>query len=101
MSQCNSIPINHIGMKITEASESKLPKRFWYDSQDGPKAFSTLRLSEEFRIFLGFFYSASVGLGIEDELDVGTVIGSAQTHYAQTWHQSSLSSVARYQPLQP
>ena len=42
-----------------------------------------------------------VGLGIEDELDVGTVIGSAQTHYAQTWHQNSLSSVARYQPLQP
>ena len=37
----------------------------------------------------------------EDELDVGTVIGSAQTHYARTWHQNSLSSVARYQPLQP
>ena len=33
--------------------------------------------------------------------DVGTVIGSAQIHYAQTWHQNSLSSVARYQPLQP
>ena len=43
----------------------------------------------------------SVGLGIEDELDVGTVIGNAKTHYAQTWHQNSLSSVARYQPLQP
>ncbi len=43
----------------------------------------------------------SVGLGIEDELDVGTVIGSAKTQYAQTWHQNSLSSVARYQPLQP
>ncbi len=43
----------------------------------------------------------SVGLGIEDELDVSTVIGSTKTHYAQTWHQNSLSSVARYQPLQP
>ncbi len=43
----------------------------------------------------------SVGLNIEDELDVGTVIGNAKTHYAQTWHQNSLSSVARYQPLQP
>ncbi len=43
----------------------------------------------------------SVGLGIENELDVGTVIGSAKTQYAQTWHQNSLSSVARYQPLQP
>ena len=32
---------------------------------------------------------------------MGTVIGNAKTHYAQTWHQSSLSSVARYQPLQP
>ena len=42
----------------------------------------------------------SVGLDIEDESDVGTVIGSARTHYAQTWHQNSLSSV-RYQPLQP
>ena len=42
----------------------------------------------------------SVGLGIEDELDVGTVIGSAKIQYAQTWHQNSLSSVARYQPLQ-
>ena len=30
-----------------------------------------------------------------------SVIGSAKTHYAQTWHQNSLSSVARYQPLQP
>ena len=43
----------------------------------------------------------SVGLGIEDELDVGTVIGSAKIQYAQTWHQNSLSSVASYQPLQP
>ena len=43
----------------------------------------------------------SVGLGIEDDLDVGTVIGSAKTQHAQTWHQHSLSSVARYQPLQP
>ncbi len=42
----------------------------------------------------------SVGLGIEDELDVGTVIGSAKIQYAQTWHQNSLSSIARYQPLQ-
>jgi len=25
----------------------------------------------------------------------------AKTHYAQTWHQSSVSSVARYQPLHP
>ena len=32
---------------------------------------------------------------------VRTVIGNAKNHYAQTWHQSSLSSVARYQPLQP
>jgi len=31
---------------------------------------------------------------------VGTVIGSAKNHYAQTWHQNTLSSVARYQPLQ-
>ncbi len=43
----------------------------------------------------------SVGLSIEDDLDVSTVIGNAKNHYAQTWHQSSLSSVARYQPLQP
>ena len=43
----------------------------------------------------------SVGLGIENELDVGTIIGNAKTHYAQTWHQNSLTSVARYQPLQP
>ena len=43
----------------------------------------------------------SVGLSIEDDLDVSTVIGTAKNHYAQTWHQSSLSSVARYQPLQP
>ncbi len=43
----------------------------------------------------------SEGLGIEDELDVGTVIGSAKIQYAQTWHQNSLSSVARYQLLQP
>ena len=43
----------------------------------------------------------SVGLGIEDELDVGTVIGSAKIQYAQTWHQNSLSSVARYQTLHP
>ncbi len=43
----------------------------------------------------------SEGLGIEDELDMGTVIGSAKIQYAQTWHQNSLSSVARYQPLQP
>ena len=43
----------------------------------------------------------SVGLGIEDELDVGIVIGNAKTRYAQTWHQNSLSSVTRYQPLQP
>jgi len=45
-----------------------------------------------------------VGLSIEDDLDVSTVIGNAKNHYiiyAQTWHQSSLSSVARYQPLQP
>ncbi len=33
----------------------------------------------------------SVGLDIEDELDVGTVIGSPKTQYAQTWHQNSLS----------
>ncbi len=33
--------------------------------------------------------------------DVSTVIGNAKNHYAQTWHQSRLSSVARYQPLQP
>ena len=37
----------------------------------------------------------SVGLGIEDELDVGTVTGSGKIQYAQ------ISSVARYQPLQP
>ncbi len=43
----------------------------------------------------------SEGLGIEDELDMGTVIGSAKIQYAQRWHQNSLSSVARYQPLQP
>ncbi len=43
----------------------------------------------------------SEGLGIEDETDMGTVIGSAKIQYAQTWHQNSLSSVARYQPLQP
>ena len=43
----------------------------------------------------------SVVLSIEDDLDVSTVIGNAKSHYAQTWHQSSLSSVARYQPLQP
>ncbi len=43
----------------------------------------------------------SVGLSIEGDLVVGTVIGSAKTRYAQTWHQNSLSSVARYQPLQP
>ncbi len=43
----------------------------------------------------------SVDLGIEDESDMGTVIGSAKIQYAQTWHQNSLSSVARYQPLQP
>ncbi len=42
----------------------------------------------------------SEGLGIENELIVGTV-GSAKIQYAQTWHQNSLSSVARYQPLQP
>ncbi len=42
----------------------------------------------------------SVVLSIEDDLDVST-IGNAKSHYAQTWHQSSLSSVARYQPLQP
>ncbi len=43
----------------------------------------------------------SEGLGIEDEVDMGPVIGSAKIQYAQTWHQNSLSSVARYQPLQP
>jgi len=43
----------------------------------------------------------SVGLSIEDDLDVSTVIGNAKKHYAQTWHRGSLSSVARYQPLQP
>ena len=43
----------------------------------------------------------SVGLSIEDDLDVSTVIGNAKNHCAQTWHQSSLSSVVRYQPLQP
>ncbi len=42
-----------------------------------------------------------VVLSIEDDLDVGTVIGNINTHYAQTWHQIDLSSVARYQPLQP
>jgi len=31
----------------------------------------------------------SVGLSIEDDLDVSTVIGNAKNHYAQTWHQSS------------
>ena len=40
----------------------------------------------------------SVGLSIEDDLDVITVIGNGKNHYAQAWH---LSSVARYQPLQP
>jgi len=29
----------------------------------------------------------SVGLSIEDDLDVSTVIGNAKNHYAQTWHQ--------------
>ena len=43
----------------------------------------------------------SVGLSFEDGLDVGTVIGSAKNSYTQTWHQNSLSSVARYQSLQP
>jgi len=43
----------------------------------------------------------SVDLSVEDDLDVSTVIGNAKNHYAQTWHQSNLSSVARYQPLQP
>ncbi len=43
----------------------------------------------------------SVGLSIENDLDVSTVIGNTKNHYAQTWHQSSLSSVVRYQPLQP
>ena len=37
----------------------------------------------------------------EDDLHLGTVVGNAKQHYAQTWHQSSLSSVVRYQPLQP
>ena len=40
-------------------------------------------------------------LGLSIENDVSTVIGNAKNHRAQTWHQSSLSSVARYQPLQP
>ncbi len=31
----------------------------------------------------------------------GLGIGSAKIQYAQTWHQNCLSSVARYQPLQP
>ena len=43
----------------------------------------------------------SVGLSIEDDLDMSTVVGSAKKHYAQTWHQKSHTSVARYQPLQP
>ena len=37
----------------------------------------------------------SVGLSIEDDLDVSTVIGNAKNQYAQTWNQHSLSSVAR------
>ncbi len=32
------------------------------------------------------FQGQSEGLGIEDELDMGTVIGSAKIQYAQTWH---------------
>ncbi len=40
-------------------------------------------------------------LSIEDDLVVRAVVGNAKTHYAQTWHQIDLSSVARYQPLQP
>ena len=42
-----------------------------------------------------------VGWSIEDDLDVSTFIGNAKNHYTQTWHQSSLYSVVRYQPLQP
>jgi len=40
-------------------------------------------------------------LSIEDDLDMSIVIGNAKIHYAQTWHQISLSSVVRCQPLQP
>ena len=40
-------------------------------------------------------------MSIEDKLDVGTVIDSAKNHYTSTRHQNSLSSVARYQSLQP
>ncbi len=34
-------------------------------------------------------------------LAVSDIIDNAKHRYAQTWHQLSLSSVARYQPLQP
>ncbi len=45
--------------------------------------------------------SQSVGFSIEDDIDVRTGIGNAKNHYAQTWHQNYLSSVVRYQLLQP
>ena len=32
---------------------------------------------------------------------MSTAIGNAKNHYAQAWHQNSLSNVVRYQPLQP
>ena len=51
--------------------------------------------------FTGWLQGQSVGLSIEHDLDVSTVTGIAKTQHAQTWHQSSLSSVARNQPLQP
>ena len=30
--------------------------------------------------------------GVMDDLDVGTVIGNAKNHYAQTWHQNNLTA---------
>ncbi len=48
--------------------------------------------SHKFYIWL---QGQSVGLSIEDDLDVSTVIGDAKNRCAQTWHQSSLSSVVR------
>ncbi len=49
--------------------------------------FSTGRLRASFRVndAAVSLDKAAVSLGIEDELDVGTVIGS-ETHCAQTWH---------------
>ena len=83
--------------------ESSSLQKLWQKQDCGPEKATTGRqvITREASQVNKGLQGQSVGLNIEGELDVGTVIGSAKNHCTQTWHQNFLSSVARYQPLQP